>query len=116
MQLTDNSGVKEFIDSRNAQLVEIGSDQGNRDECPLLFEVHPAIIEHLAANNIYAVRRVRRSDMEALSKSTNARIVMNIDTFSSKDLGTATLLEEVNIGERPMIKLTGTLTSPLSLS
>ena len=110
VQLTDNSGVKEFIDSRNAQLVEIG-ERLKETGMNVLFcsrEVHPAIIEHLAANNIYAVRRVRRSDMEALSKSTNARIVMNIDTFSSKDLGTASLLEEVNIGERPMIKLTGT--------
>jgi len=110
VQLTDNSGVKEFIDSRNAQLVEIG-ERLKETGMNVLFcsrEVHPAIIEHLAANNIYAVRRVRRSDMEALSKSTNARIVMNIDTFSSKDLGSAALLEEVSIGERPMIKLTGT--------
>jgi len=110
VQLTDNSGVKEFIDSRNAQLVEIG-ERLKETGMNVLFcsrEVHPAIIEHLAANNIYAVRRVRRSDMESLSKSTNARIVMNIDTFSTKDLGTASLLEEVSIGERPMIKLTGT--------
>lgn len=110
VQLKDNSGVKEFIDSRNAQLVEIG-EKLKQTGLNVLFcsrELHPAIIEHLAANNIYAVRRVRRSDMEALAKSTGGRIVMNIDTFSEKDLGTAKLLEEVNIGERPMIKLTGT--------
>ena len=46
--------------------------------------------------------------MEALANATEGRIVMNIDTFSSKDLGSAALLEEVNIGERPMIKITGT--------
>ena len=110
VQLSDNSGVKDFIDSRNAQLVEIG-ERLKETGMNVLFcsrEVHPAIIEHLASNNIYAVRRVRRSDMEALSKATNARIVMNIDTFSNKDLGSAGLLEEVTIGERPMIKLTGT--------
>lgn len=110
VQLSDNSGVKDFIDSRNAQLVEIG-ERLKETGMNVLFcsrEVHPAIIEHLASNNIYAVRRVRRSDMEALSKATNARIVMNIDTFSSKDLGNAGLLEQVTIGERPMIKLTET--------
>ena len=113
VQLSDNSGVKDFIDSRNAQLVEIG-ERLKETGMNVLFcsEVHPAIIEHLASNNIYAVRRVRRSDMEALSKATNARIVMNIDTFSNKDLGSAGLLEEVTIGERPMIKLTGTLMNP----
>jgi chaperonin GroEL (HSP60 family) len=110
VQLNDNSGVKEFIDSRNAQLVEIG-ERLKETGMNVLFcsrELHPAIIEHLASNNIYAVRRVRRSDMEALANATEARIVMNIDTFSSKDLGTSALLEEVNIGERPMIKITGT--------
>lgn len=110
VQLNDNSGVKDFIDSRNAQLVEIG-ERLVATGLNVLFcsrELHPAIIEHLASNNVYAVRRVRRSDMEALANATEGRIVMNIDTFSSKDLGSAGLLEEVNIGERPMIKITGT--------
>ena len=33
---------------------------------------------------------------------------MNIDTFSVERLGTSATVEEVNIGERPMIKITGT--------
>jgi chaperonin GroEL (HSP60 family) len=72
VQLNDNSGVKEFIDSRNAQLVEIG-ERLKETGMNVLFcsrELHPAIIEHLASNNIYAVRRVRRSDMEALANAT----------------------------------------------
>ena len=46
--------------------------------------------------------------MEALANATGARIVVNVETLSKKDLGTSKLLEEVNIGERPMVKLTGT--------
>lgn len=110
VQLNDNAGVKEFISSRNNQLVEIAEKLKETGMTTLFCsrEVHPAIIEYLASQSIYAVRRVRRSDMEALSKSTGARIVMNIDTFATKDLGSAELLEEVSIGERPMIKITGT--------
>jgi chaperonin GroEL (HSP60 family) len=54
------------------------------------------------------VRRVRRSDMEALANATEARIVVNVETISKKDLGDSRLLEEILIGERPMIKITGT--------
>lgn len=110
VQLKGNDDVRSFIEGRNAQLVEMGQkliDTGMN----VLFcsrELHPAIIEHLASNGVYGVRRVRRSDMEALANSTGGRIVMNIDTFSSKDLGSADLLEEISVGERPMIKLTGT--------
>jgi chaperonin GroEL (HSP60 family) len=46
--------------------------------------------------------------MEALANATGARIVVNVETLSKKDLGASKLLEEVNIGERPMVKLTGT--------
>ena len=109
VQLSGNDDVKKFIESRNQQLVDMAQDLVDTG-LNVLFcsrEVHKAIIEHLS-KGVYAVRRVRRSDMEALANATEARIVMNIDTFSEKDLGGAGLLEEINVGERPMIKLTGT--------
>lgn len=110
VQLSGNEDVKQFIESRNLQLVEIAQKLANTGMNVLFCsrEVHPAIIEHLASKGIYGVRRVRRSDMEALANATEARIVMNIDTFSEKDLGDAGLLEEITVGEKPMVKLTGT--------
>lgn len=110
VQVTNNSEVQQFIEGRNAQLVEMAQsilDTGMN----VLFcsrDIHPAIIETFATQGLYLVRRVRRSDMEALANATGARIVVNVDTISKKDLGTSKLLEEVNIGERPMVKLTGT--------
>jgi len=110
VQLKGNDDVKDFIKGRNQQLVEIGEHLVSTGMNVLFCsrEIHPAIIEHLATNGIYAVRRVRRSDMEALATSTRGRIIMNIETLSEKDLGSAKLLEEISVGERPMIKLTGT--------
>ena len=49
---------------------------------------------YLAKEEILAVRRVKESDMSKLSKATGSRIVNNLDDFTSKDLGSADLVEE----------------------
>jgi archaeal chaperonin len=55
----------------------------------------------LAKQGIFAVRRVKKSDMIALSKATAAKIVTNIDDLSAVDLGTADV-EERTIGDEGM--------------
>lgn len=57
----------------------------------------------LAKENIATVRRVKRSDMEKLSRATNAKILNNIFEISSEDLGSAGRMEEKKIGEDNMI-------------
>jgi chaperonin GroEL (HSP60 family) len=52
---------------------------------------------YLAKAGILAVRRVKESDMHKLSKATGARIVTNIEELTSKDLGSAALVEERKI-------------------
>ena len=49
---------------------------------------------YMAKDGIMAVRRVKESDMLKLSKATGARMVNNLDDLSSKDLGSANLVEE----------------------
>jgi len=61
----------------------------------------------LAKKNIYAARRVKKSDMEALARATGARIVTLLRDLSSKDLGTAGLIEEKKIGSDEMTFVTG---------
>ena len=110
VQVTDNSAVKDFIASRKEQLLEI-SESIRSSGLNTLFcsrQIHPVIIEDLAAKGIYVVRSVTRSDMESLSKATGARIIANFDSIGEKDLGSAGLLEEVSIGEKPMVKITKT--------
>ncbi|MBS7642387.1 TCP-1/cpn60 chaperonin family protein [Candidatus Bathyarchaeota archaeon] len=53
----------------------------------------------LAKKGILAVRRVKESDMQKLSRATGARIVTNIEDLRTEDLGTAELVEERKIGE-----------------
>jgi len=57
----------------------------------------------LAKAGILAVRRVKQSDMEKLSKATGARIVTNFEDLTEKDLGKAALVEERKIGEDKMV-------------
>jgi len=52
---------------------------------------------YLAKSGILAVRRAKESDMTRLSRSTGARIVNNLDDLTSKDLGSAKIVEERKI-------------------
>ncbi len=61
----------------------------------------------LAKKNIYAARRVKKSDMEAMARATGARIVTSLRDLSSKDLGTAGMIEEKKIGSDEMTFVTG---------
>jgi len=48
----------------------------------------------LAKKGIYAIRRVKQSDMAALAKATGAKIVSNLDDLKLADLGFAGRIEE----------------------
>ena len=61
----------------------------------------------LAKAGILAVRRVKKSDMEKLSRATGARIVTNLDDLKPEDLGYAELVEERKIGEDKMVFVEG---------
>ena len=66
------------------------------------------LVQHyLAKAGIYAVRRVKESDMKKLSKATGGRVVTNLDDLTSKELGHADLVEERKIGGDDMTFITG---------
>ncbi|MEK6983878.1 MAG: thermosome subunit alpha [Nanoarchaeota archaeon] len=60
-------------------------------------------VQHfLVKKGIYAVTRVKESDMGALMKATGASIVTNIDSIIEKDLGKAGVVEEAKVGDDKM--------------
>ncbi|NIP66745.1 thermosome subunit, partial [Candidatus Bathyarchaeota archaeon] len=61
----------------------------------------------LVRKNILAVRRVKKSDMERLSKATGGRIVTNLDEMKETDLGYAKLVEERKIAENRLVSIEG---------
>jgi thermosome len=58
---------------------------------------------YLSKAGIVAVRRVKESDMDRLSKATGARVVSTMDDISNDDLGFAGLVEEKKIGDDKMV-------------
>ena len=66
------------------------------------------MVQHfLARKGILAVRRIKKSDMEKLSKATGGKVVTNIEGLTSEDLGYASLVEERKIGEDKMTFVEG---------
>jgi archaeal chaperonin len=61
----------------------------------------------LAKEGIYAVRRVKKSDMEKLAKATGANIVSKVSELTPEDVGSAGLVEERKIGEDALTFVTG---------
>jgi thermosome len=49
---------------------------------------------YLAKTNVLTVRRVKESDMTKLARATGARVVNNLDDLTTRDLGSADLVEE----------------------
>lgn len=110
VQVHNNDAVEEFITKRKAQLQALAQliiDAGaNVVLC--LKDIDRLVIEYLAKHGVYAARRVAKSDIEAVHKATGARVVSAIDDLVNADLGTCGLLEEVQVNDEPLIKLTKT--------
>ena len=69
----------------------------------------------LAKAGILAVRRVKKSDMEKLVRSTSGKLVTSIEEMTADELGSAELVQEKKIGGDNMIFITGCV-NPKSVS
>ncbi|MDD5418541.1 MAG: thermosome subunit alpha [Methanomicrobiaceae archaeon] len=61
---------------------------------------------YLAKAGILAVRRVKKSDMEKLSRATGGAVVSSIDAISPEELGKVGLVEEKKVSGEEMIFVT----------
>src|SRR5438034_940830 len=57
----------------------------------------------MAKQGILAARRIKKSDIEKLSRATGGRIITNLEDMRASDLGGAGLVEERKIGDDKMI-------------
>jgi len=62
---------------------------------------------YLAKAGIFAVRRVKKSDMEKLARATGGKLITNLDEVAPEDLGYAGLVEEKKVGGDHMTFVTG---------
>ncbi len=69
----------------------------------------------LTKAGIFACRRVKKSDMEKLSRATGGRLISNLEEVEESDLGFASLVEEKKISGDSMTFITG-CTNPKSVT
>jgi len=109
IEITDPSQMRAFLDEEESMLkkmVEIVKKSG----ATVLFcqkGIDDLAQHYLSKEKIYAVRRVKKSDMEKLAKATGANLVTKLDDLKAEDLGVANLVEEKKIADDRMTFVTG---------
>ena len=109
ISITDPNQMQAFLDQEERMLKtmieKIAATGANVVFCQKGID---DVAQHfLAKRGILAARRVKKSDMEALSRATAGVIITNLDDLSAKDLGQAGVVEEVKLGGEEMTYVTG---------
>ena len=109
IQITDPSQIQEFLNQEAEEIKKMVEKVREVGANVVLCQkaIDDLAQHYMAKYGIYAVRRIKKSDMEKLAKATGAKIVTNLDDFSPEDLGYAKVVEERKIGEDNMTFITG---------
>jgi len=109
IEITDPSQLHAFLDEEENMLKKM-VDTVKKSGANVLFcqkGIDDLAQHYLAKEKIYAVRRVKKSDMEKLAKATGANLVTKLDDLKAADLGVAKLVEEKKIADDRMTFVTG---------
>ncbi|MCU0853052.1 MAG: TCP-1/cpn60 chaperonin family protein [Thermoplasmata archaeon] len=109
IQIRDPTQIQKFLDEEEKTLKGMVEKIKKTGANVLICEkgIDDLAQHYLAKDGIYAVRRVKRSDMEKLGKATGGKIVTNLDDLSSNELGYAEQVEESKISDSDMTFVTG---------
>ncbi len=109
IEITDPSQLHAFLQEEENMLKKM-VDIVKKSGATVLFcqkGIDDLAQHYLAKEKIYAVRRVKKSDMEKLAKATGANLVTKLDDLKADDLGVASLVEEKKIADDRMTFVTG---------
>jgi len=105
INITDPEQLKAFLAEEEQMLREM-VEQINKSGANVVFcqkGIDDMAQHFLAKAGIFAVRRVKESDMEKLARATGGKAVMNIKELYADDLGHAELVEERKVAGDEMI-------------
>ena len=104
IQITDPSQIQAFLDMEESMIQNMVNHIEKVGASVVFCQKGiDDLAQHLLSKKgIYAVRRIKKSDMEKLSKATGAKIVTKISDLSSEDLGKAGFVEEEKVGNENM--------------
>ena len=109
IQITDPSQLAQFLEEEEQYIRSLVEKVQAAGANVLICQkgIDDLAQHYLAKAGLFAIRRAKKSDMEALSKATGGRIVTNLDDLSADDLGAAARVEERKIGDSDMAFITG---------
>ena len=105
IQITQPDQMQAFIDMEENMLRKmvriIKSSGANAVFCQKGID---DLAQHfLAKEGIFAVRRVKKSDMNRLARATGGKIVTNLEDLAEEHLGRSGSIDEMKVGEEPMV-------------
>jgi chaperonin GroEL (HSP60 family) len=109
IQISDPSQLQSFLDQEEKMIKNMVNAIKNSGANVLICQkgIDDLAQHFLAKEGIMAVRRVKKSDIEKLSKATGAKIVTRVKDLTSKDLGNASDVYEKRISGEEMLFITG---------
>ena len=109
IQITDPNQLSKFLEEEENYIKGLVVKIKNSGANVLICQkgIDELAQHYMAKEGIFAIRRAKKSDMEALSKATSGKIVTNLDDLTGEDLGNAEKVEEKKIGESEMTFITG---------
>lgn len=109
IKITTPDQMQLFLDQEEAMLKEI-VDKVIRTGANVVFcqkGIDDLAQYYLTKAGIFAMRRVKKSDMDKLSRATGARVITNLDEIDEADIGYAGLVEEKDVTGSRMTFVTG---------
>lgn len=104
IQITNPNQMQAFLDMEEKMLRDLTNKILSTGANVVLCQkgIDDVAQHFLSKKGVYAIRRIKKSDMEKLAKATGGRIVNNIDDLTSTDLGVAGVVEEKKVGDEEM--------------
>jgi thermosome len=109
IRITDPAQMQAFIEQEEGMIKEMVAKIADAGANVLFCQkgIDDLAQHYLAKAGVMAVRRVKKSDMEKLSRATKAKVVTNIEDLTMDDLGEAGLVKERKISNEDMIFVEG---------
>lgn len=105
IRITDPSQMQAFIEQEEKMVKDMVAKIADSGADVLFAQkgIDDLAQHYLAKEGILAVRRVKKSDIEKLSRATGATVVSNLEDLEASDLGEAGIVEERKISGEDMI-------------
>lgn len=110
ISITDPSAMTSFLDEEDRMLKEMVSKIVESGANVVIAQkgIDDVIQHYLAKEGIMAVRRIKKSDVERVHKTTGAAIVSKIKDLTAADLGKAKIVEQRDVADDKMLFIEGT--------